>query len=137
MKDIKLYSPMQAAIGTLFTGPLAAVYFIKANFIALGEEDQARSFAKYGLIVVGLFVIVLPFLPEKFPGAAIPAALSTTTYQLIKRYQASKDKIKASDELDFQPMGRVLFICVKSFILFAMAAIVWLLIVHFLGLAKL
>src|SRR6478752_8025106 len=90
---VQVYSPTQAATGAFLGGPLAAIYFIKANYRALGNSAAEKNVTFYGLLATLALMALLPFLPEKFPSMAIPIATLMVTRKLVKQYQFSKHAI--------------------------------------------
>lgn len=63
----RLYSPRQIAIGSLFGGPLAAVYVLKKNFDPLDNESGSKQTLIYGGLFLAVILLSAPFLPDNFP----------------------------------------------------------------------
>ena len=66
MKAMKIYSPTQIALGSFWGGSIAAVYFLRCNFLALGKEKDAQKTLVYGIVFNVVLLGILPFLPEEF-----------------------------------------------------------------------
>jgi hypothetical protein len=121
-----VYSPMQAALGAFFGGPLASVLYLRANFLALGKLDSARKTAIFGTISFLVFIVVCGFLPESFPKSPIPIGFAALTHMFVGQNQFTKNDILDSKVLDFHSGWRtflIMFACalitlVIGFILF-------------------
>ena len=86
-----LYSSRQVTVGTLLGGPVGLIYFLKANFAALGDNRSEKKTVVGGLVLVLALLVILPFLPEKFPGFPF-----TITYTFIAWYVAQQQIAKAN-----------------------------------------
>src|SRR6476646_10698729 len=73
----KLYSPTQAALGTLLGGPLALVYFSAANFKASHEISRARNMIIAGVV----WIVTSNGLAVGF--SSIPPDLITNTVLIL------------------------------------------------------
>jgi hypothetical protein len=69
----RIFSLKQVGAGTFLGGPLAAIYFLKKNCDALGQREKSRNIVMAGGFLTLCLIALLPFLPESFPNAAIPA----------------------------------------------------------------
>lgn len=107
MSARKVLSPAQIALGSVWGGPLAAVYFLRKNYIAIGNEDYAQKSLVLGIIFVALLVGVLPFLPENFPRIALPLAYSLGARAISEATQLKKDQIKSSAEYEFESNWKI------------------------------
>jgi len=103
----RLYSPNQIGGGSFLGGPFAAVYFVWANFRALGEQGRAAAAMLWGVVFVLVILAVLPFLPEKFPNIVVPVIYSVAARLVAENYQLKKQAIADSDQYDFQSTWKV------------------------------
>ncbi len=122
----KLYSPNQIGGGSFLGGPFAAVYFVWANFRALGEQGRAAGAMLWGVVFVLVILAVLPFLPEKFPNIVIPAIYSVGARLLAENYQLKKQAIADSDQYDFQSSWKVVGLALLFLAAFFIVAMIWL-----------
>jgi uncharacterized membrane protein len=104
---VKLYSPAQAACGALVGGPVGLIYFLWANFTALGNRPAAKKTIAYGALLILGLLIVLPFLPERFPSSPFTVAYIIMARQIAQQYQKTKQEIADSPEYDFHSNWRV------------------------------
>lgn len=104
---IKLYSPRQVAAGAFLGGPIGLVYFLKANFRALGDDRREKQALIYGTIFVIALAFALPLLPDKFPSAPINLVYIVLGHFFAERYQMGKQAIAASNRHDFHSNWRV------------------------------
>jgi hypothetical protein len=104
---IKLYSPNQVFGGTLLGGPVALIYFLWKNFSALGDDSGAAKTMAWGAALIVAFIVVLPLLPESFPGAPITFAVAFGAKALCEKLQKKKQEIADSPQYDFQATGSV------------------------------
>jgi hypothetical protein len=121
-----LYSPNQIGGGSFLGGPFAAVYFIWANFRALGEPSRAAAAMFWGVVFVVVILLTLPFLPEKFPNIIIPAVYSVAARLIAENYQLKKQAIADSDQYDFQSTWKVVGLALAFLAAFFVVALIWL-----------
>jgi hypothetical protein len=102
-----VYTPTQIALGTFVGGVVGFVYFLRANFVALGKPDAARNTVLGG---AALFVVVLGLalaLPQGGGSIGITIAMMGLARWIAERYQMSKDAIAASADHEFHSSWRV------------------------------
>ena len=104
---VKMYSPIQAAVGTI-GGPVGVVYFLMANFEALGQAEHKQKTLVIGVVSIIALAIILPFLPESVPSMPFTIAYILIAYQVTNNYQMSKAAILDSDNHNFHSNWRVL-----------------------------
>lgn len=122
---IRLYSPTQAGIAAFLGGPLAGAYVIRKNFLALDDADNAKNFGRAGLILTVLLVLIIPFLPEKMPNAAIGIVWVVLTTQVLKKFHPSKEQIESSPEYDFRSNWTVVGAAIVSMLITATFLVIW------------
>jgi hypothetical protein len=120
---IKLYSPMQVAVGSFIGGPFAAVYVLWQNFRALGEEPEAKWTLIWGVVFVAAVFAILPMLPEKFPNYVLPVIYSLGARLVAERFHLTKQAIKQSDRYGFQSNWNVVGIGVVFLLAFIVLAV--------------
>lgn len=103
----KIYSPNQIFGGSLWGGPIAAVYFLRSNYLELGDEEKAKKALSYGVLFILSIMAVLPFLPENFPGMVLPLAYCLVSKQLAITTQLDKEAIEESAEHTFVSSWKV------------------------------
>jgi hypothetical protein len=99
-RRVSAVSPLQAAIGTLFGGPIAFAYFVRRNYIVVGDAAAARNtlWACAVLVLASSAVIAFGILmPEPVPivlnGILVaPFALAVAAYWIARRQIASQDR---------------------------------------------
>ncbi|RXJ88086.1 hypothetical protein [Arcobacter sp. CECT 8985] len=129
----KVYSPMQGALGGFLGGPLASLYFIKQNYSALNNDEGMSKTLLLGGVVIFVLLVVLPFLPEKFPNMAIPIATIITTRLIIEKYQFSKEDILSNEELSFQSNWKVFWVSLLSLVILIMLFLSIMFLLDLLG----
>ncbi|GAA3917157.1 hypothetical protein [Luteimonas lutimaris] len=82
---VRLYSPGQVAAAGFLGGPVGLIWFLKANFAALGNSRLETKTVVLGVVLLVALVAIMPLLPEQFPGV-----LFTVVYIFIGRYVAEK-----------------------------------------------
>lgn len=119
-----VYSPNQILGGSFWGGPIAAVYFLWKNYLALGKVEYAEK----TLIIGSFFVIAilggLPFLPESFPNMVIPIAYSFAAKQLAVTTQLEKSQIQDDENYLFHSNWRVFGISTLTLLLLFTVAVV-------------
>lgn len=127
----KVYSPIQVQAGTFIGGPLAAIYFLRGNFTALGMENEAKKTLQIGLALSLLLVLVLPYIPEATPGMLIPLLYFAPVAMIVKKHMLTKEDIEISEDYGFHSSWKVfgmsmiwmvVFILLSALILFALQA---------------
>ena len=129
MEKLKLFSPFQVACASFFGGPIAAVYALKKNYEVLGQPKEARETLTAGIVFIILLVIVLPFLPDKFPNFAIPAGYTSAAYAITKRFQLPKP----GSNFEAQGIGGIVALCVVCLIVFLAIAFAYIFLLSLLG----
>ena len=129
MEKAPVYSPTQISWGSFLGGPAAAVYFLWKNFLTLGNEAAARNTLLWGSVFCGALVVILPFVPEKFPNFLLPVAYSIGAQQLAQNFQLPTQAIAKSEQYGFMSGWKVfgqavLFLVVTLVVVFAIYFIV-------------
>lgn len=104
----KVYSPTQAALGTFLGGPAASVYFIAKNYGAMGREDGRMKTILFGSLACAVLLVILPFLPERFPNLTIPLINVVLVRLLVEKNQFTKASIAESSSFTMHSNWRVL-----------------------------
>ena len=106
---VRLYSPTQAACGTI-GGPVGLIYFLWANFSALGKDRYARNTLIAGVVgLIGLIALV-PFLPDKGTNTIFTVLYIVTARNVAEKYQMSKTAIANTPGYAFHSNGRVFWL---------------------------
>lgn len=127
--DVGLYTSRQAGVGTFLGGPLAGIYMLYLNFEAINEPDLAKSTLVIGGVCCLAMVVVLPFLPDRFPGPAFPVAYTMAMIRLMKHYQFDKNYIENSSGYACQSSGSAAAISLLGFVVLFVVAMAWMLAV--------
>ena len=118
---VRLYSPMQAGAAGFFGGPITAWYFIRANFVALGEYEAARKALVFGLPGVVALLGLLLMLPDGVPNTPFAFGYLFAARAIVEKYQLTKDAIAASPDHAFhgnwRVFGLILLGCVVTLVL--------------------
>ena len=120
----RLYTPLQVRLGSFLGGPIAAAYFLRENFRVLGKVTEARSTVVWGAAFIAGLMVLLPFLPERFPNYLIPLLYSYAAGSVAGKWQLQKQAILTSGIYGVQSNWRVfglalLFMIAFMIILFA------------------
>jgi hypothetical protein len=107
MGPTKLYSSNQVKFGSFWGGPVAMVYFLHSNFVALGQPTATRQGLIWGVVFNITLLAVLPFLPDRFPHVVIPVAYSVMAGYIVDTWQLKNDAIGTSELYCFQSTWRV------------------------------
>jgi hypothetical protein len=134
---VKIYSPLQVGIGSFLGGPIAAVFVLWKNFAALDKRLAATQTLIWGLVFLLVLLLVLPYLPDKFPNTAIPIAYSIGAVSVAKSFQMSKESIRDSEQYTFQSNWNVFGISIGFLVAFLAIAIGWIMGLDYLGLIRL
>lgn len=133
MNKIKIYSPNQIALGSLWGGPIAVVYFLYRNYISLGNLEYAKKTILLGSFLIIALVGLLPFLPEKFPHMAIPLTYTLLGKQLAIKTQLSKEKIKNNKKYSFESKWKTFGIGTLALLIFSAIAMAVMFCLDFMG----
>lgn len=137
MARTRIYTSGQIALGSLGGGPIAAVYFIHQNFQALGKDREASLTLMLGALGVIAFLLILPLLPERFPGLVIPMGYTALAALIAMRWHPSRETIANGIQYDFQSNWRVLITALIALPLIVLMAIAAMLGLSALGLLDL
>ncbi|MGN7724409.1 hypothetical protein ACTJIL_01125 [Luteimonas sp. 22616] len=107
---VRLYSPSQVACGALVGGPVGLIYFLRANFSALGNDRLVTTTLLVGVALIVALIAILPLLPEDFPGSLLSILYIVTGRHVAEKHQISKQAIAASDRFAFHSNWRVFWI---------------------------
>lgn len=91
-----IYTPNQIMAGAFLGGPVGLIHFLRANFVTLGNDALAKRSLVYGAALIVALLVILPLLPEKFPGLPITIAYMVFGRQVANRYQLTGRAIDAS-----------------------------------------
>jgi len=136
MNKIKLYSPNQVGCAAFFGGPFAAVFVLWRNFCALGKGVAARQTLIWGALFSLALLLVVPFLPDKFPNLAMPIAYTLAARLSADKYQLSKLAIQESEHYAFQSNWNVSGIIFAMFIAFMIIVFSWVFALVSYGIIK-
>lgn len=104
---IRIYSPTQVAVGTI-GGPIGLLYFLKANFAALGNTQMEKNTLVGGVLLILGLLVAIALLPDKFPATPFTIAYILTARYVAEKYQMTKQAIIDSEDHDFHSNWRVL-----------------------------
>ncbi len=110
-----LYSPTQVALGTFVGGIGGFVYFLRANFLALGKPEAARNTVLGGVAALLALVLLAALLPGN-GGIGFAIASVFLARWIAERHQMPKDAIEASSDFDFHSGWRVFLIALACFV---------------------
>jgi hypothetical protein len=136
MDKIKVYSPGQVAVGSFIGGPIAAIYVIKKNFDALGNKADASKTVLWGAVFVVFLLVLLPFLPDNFPNAALPVAYTLAAWRVAEKYQISRKALLEDSPYERHSNWNVFGISVGFLVLFLVIFIPWMFALISLGIIK-
>jgi hypothetical protein len=115
-RQIQLYSPTQAACGALLGGPVGLIYFLHANFNALGNDRLKKKTLVFGAAFILSLLVIFPMLPEEFPSAPFTILYVIATRHIAERHQVTKQRIIDSPEYDFYSNWRVFGVGILCFV---------------------
>ena len=104
---IHLYSPTQAAAGAFLGGPVGLVYFLRENFMALGNEEFAKNTLIYGVLLLIGLAILIPLVPEDIPSLPFTIAYVIAARYIAEKCQVTKQGIIDAPEYEFHSNWRV------------------------------
>ena len=93
--------------GAFLGGPVGLIYFLRENFVALGDDALAKRSLVYGAALIVALLVILPFLPEKFPSSPITIVYMIIGYQIANSRQMTRGAIEASTHYTFHSDWRV------------------------------
>lgn len=102
-----IYSPNQLAAGAFLGGPVGLIYFLRANFLILNEEEFAKKSLICGAALIIALLVILPLLPEKFPSLPFTIAYVIIGQQIANKFQLTRAAIDASPHYTAQSNWRV------------------------------
>ena len=118
-----LNDPGQVFWGSFWGGPIAAVYFLRANYLSLGKFGEAAKALLFGSIFLIAIVLLLPFLPERFPNIVLPLIYWFSARQIATTTQVDKSGIEAGDRFVAASNWKVFGIGTATLVLFFVAIV--------------
>lgn len=107
MEKSPIYSPKQVLAGSALGGPIALVYFVRANFLTLSNRPAAGQTMIWGVLFNLVVIAAMPFVPRNFPRYLLPLAYSWTAWGVAEAKQLKKENIAVSSQFRFQSNWRV------------------------------
>ena len=136
--DVKtVLSPTQIAVGSFWGGPIATVYYLRKNYLAIGNEELAQKTLLFGVVFLIFLLGLLPFLPEKFPNMIIPFAYCLAARKIAEATQLKKEQIENSEEYIFESNWKIFGVGVLTLLLFSVVALVVMFALEAVGLVSL
>ena len=89
-------------------GPVGLIYFLKANFAALGYHQLERRTPLAGFVLMPALLISTILLPEDFPGFPFAIAYIVSALYVSSRHQMTRKAILDSPNHEFHSNWRVL-----------------------------
>jgi hypothetical protein len=83
----RLFSDGQIVFATFLGAPLAGCLLLASNYRKLADHDHARASVLWGVAATAALLIISFFLPENFPGAALPIGYCVGMRQIALRLQ--------------------------------------------------
>lgn len=102
-----VYSPGQVAAGAFVGGPVGLIYFLRENFLTLGDAEQAKKCLIWGAVLLVALLLILPVLPDKFPSMSFTVAYMIAGQQIANTRQLTKSAIEESPHYAVQSNWRV------------------------------
>lgn len=102
-----IYTPGQVAAGAFVGGPVGLIYFLRENFLTLGNDDLAGKSLLWGGVLIVALLLILPILPDKFPSIAFTIGYMVAGRQLANTHQLSSQAIETSTRYTAQSNWRV------------------------------
>lgn len=133
----QIYTPNQILLGSFWGGPIAAVYFLRHNYLALGSTEFAHKTLVAGIAFIVSLLGIMPFLPDSFPNMAIPVAYSLAAKHLAATTQLDKEQIEARGDHSRHSNWRVFAIGTCTLLAFFIAAIAFMFGLDSMGLINL
>ena len=85
----RLYSIAQITVATFLGSPLAGSLLLAHNFRELRVAKAALRSVIWGVVSTVILLVVAPWLPEKFPNAALPVGYCFAMRQVATHFQGA------------------------------------------------
>jgi uncharacterized membrane protein len=133
---IKLFSPLQIALGSFIGGPMALAYFLKTNFDALGQKDKSLKALLFCAAFLIVAIVAMPLLSPIDKSLLQRSVYALVAFAIAYKYLPKKSGIKNSDLYAFQSRWTVLGVGVFSAVFFMiLSAVIYLALIR-LGLVS-
>lgn len=132
----KLYSPMQVSIATYLGGPLAAIYFLKVNFDALGKKEFANKTLFFGSLIAIVLISVIPIITQYASSSIIPLFYLFPVMYVVHKYQMSKMDIIESKEYEFRSNWTVCGMAILWMVTYLILAVIVLQVLQSVGIVQ-
>ncbi|MBT34046.1 MAG: hypothetical protein CMO01_30655 [Thalassobius sp.] len=109
-KDLKLYSQRAISIATFLASPLAAGYFIRENYRALGKNEAGHKAFLIGLVstilLFGGILLIPEEVLEKIPNQLFPIIYTAITFAIVEKTQGEVLKQHKANGYEFYSAWR-------------------------------
>ncbi|MGO3346386.1 MAG: hypothetical protein ACTIM4_14110 [Marinomonas sp.] len=137
MEISKVLSPVQIAAGSFWGGPIATVYYLRKNYLLQGRNDYAQKTLVYGILFIIALLVVLPFIPDAFPGMVIPIAYCLAAKKIALKTQMSKTMIESSEGYTFESNWMIFGVGIVTLVAFLSIIIGYLSVLDLFGIIRL
>ncbi|WP_346838129.1 hypothetical protein [Microbulbifer sp. SAOS-129_SWC] len=114
----EIYSPNQITAGSFLGGPIAAIYFLRSNYLIIGKLEHAKKVLVFGILFIIILIGIIPFVPENLPNLFIPFVYTLAAKQIAAATQPSREEIDKDTRYSFPSNWKVLGITLISAIIF-------------------
>ena len=133
---IPLFSPNQVMAGAFLGGPVGLIWFLRENFVTLGDDALAKKSLMFGGVWMLVLVILLLLLPQGLPSLPISIAYMAVGHQLATKYQMTRAGIDASARYTFHSSWRVFGLGVLCLVASMILVVGPVLLLEMLGLSR-
>lgn len=137
MEAKKFYSPNQILLGTFWGGPVAATYFLRSNYLALGKNTEAQKTLVLGTAFVLILIVISPMIPEQFPASPIIVMYSALARYIAVSSQLGKSEISESNNYRFASNWAIFGLGILTMATYLVLAIAIALGLEYVGLISL
>jgi len=111
INELKMYSPLQVFLGSLFFGPFTLIFFLWKNFKTMGESAKAKYTLIFGTLFVLLLLLGIQLAPPNInpiiSNFIIPFLCALAALQIANSWQMDKEAIADSMNYNVQSYWRV------------------------------
>ena len=129
----RIYTPSQVAMGALLGGPMAAIYFLWANFQALGRARAAGRTLGWGVFAFAAMVLLMMLAPRGLPNLLLTLATIVLAGQIATHWQMNRHDIARSHRFARASSWRVVGIGLACSLLSMTLAVLFALVFRMLG----
>lgn len=130
---VKLYTPAQIRLGAFLFGPLAATWYLRENFLGIGNRRGGTLVTACGIAFCLFMILAIPFIPDRVPSLTIAMVYLVLAGGVAAKFLPAKDAIGGAGAYLRQSNWQVLWFGLAGLVIFAAGLLLGIMAMNALG----